>query len=150
MQEALFATTYFPDAMVFILPVLDDEFNEGGDRSPEFVGDATAGLVVQVDGIDELTVDIHLLLVVGAIANADGLAAAVAFQVVEFLFGQFRFPVYGVHQLEAVDTLFADPVHEVLGLLPVAQTEEGIHGESRVADPGVAVVPVAATTHLLR
>ena len=150
VQETLFAATHLPDSMVGLLPVGDYEIDEFADGHPEIVGDAAPGLIVQVDGIDELPVDVHLLLVVGAVPDPDGLTAAVALQVLQLHFVQLGFAVDRVHQLQVIHAFVADPVHEVLGLFGVAQPQKGVHGEGRVPHPGEAVVPVALSADLFR
>src|SRR6516225_11830588 len=58
-----------------------------------------------------------------------------------------------VHDLQGAETrsfngaLF-QPTHEMLGLVRHPQAQEGVQSKRRVADPGVAVVPVARAADL--
>src|SRR3546814_11387667 len=66
----------------------------------------------------------------------------------EDLLGKLLAAVVSVHDLHRpvrveVHAAVLDPVHEVARLGGVPETDEGVQGEGRVADPGVAVVPVA-------
>ena len=56
--------------------------------------------------------------------------------------------VDAVHDLQGAktgsfDSALLQPAHEVLGLARHSQAQEGVQSKRRVADPGVAVVPVA-------
>src|SRR6185295_10793088 len=60
----------------------------------------------------------------------------------------------GVHDLEGavgaeLSAALAQPVHEVAGLLDEADAHERVRREGGVADPGVAVVPVAPAAQVL-
>ena len=127
------------------------------DRShPGVVGDRPAVLVEEVDGVDELAVDVELELVGGAVPDAHGGRAAVALPVVEDLLLEIGVAVDRVHDLERPGlalVLLAEPVGqpaaERRGLLGEAEPQQRVEGERGVADPRVAVVPVAAAAELL-
>ncbi len=75
---------------------------------------------------------------------------------VEDLLGDLCAAVDGVHDLErsglvadALAEAVRQPVHESGRLVGEAEPEQGVEGEGGVADPGVAVVPVAAAADLL-
>ena len=114
-------------------------------------------LVEEVDGVDQLAVDVELELVGGAVSDPHGRRAPVALEVVEHLLGELGAAVDGVHDLErarlvtdALAETVGQPVHEAGGLVGEAEPEQRVEGEGRVADPRVAVVPVAAAADLLR
>jgi hypothetical protein len=79
----------------------------------------------------------------------------VAFEVREFVFGEFGAAVDAVHDLERarrVAVAGADvaghELHERLRLAGEAEAEQGVDAEGGVADPDVAVVPVALAAEL--
>ena len=87
-----------------------------------------------------------LLLGVGAVADAHRLGVLVAVEVQQHLLGQRLLAADAVHDLQLVVGLrgdVADEIEEVVGLLVEAQRVEAPEHEGRVADPGVAVVPVS-------
>jgi hypothetical protein len=72
---------------------------------------------------------------------------------VKCLFGEFGGTVNGVHDLQAAVIVAGradQPVAPSRGFLAVAGGEKGLQGESGIAQPGVAVVPVAGPTEPLR
>ena len=90
----------------------------------------------------------------GGVADAHRPRAHVAGQVVERLLGELVAPVDPVHDLERavrveLGAARLDPAHERAGFLGVAQAHEAVEGERPVADPGVAIVPVARPADLL-
>ena len=85
-----------------------------------------------------------------------GRGAAVALHVVELVLVEVRRAVDPVHDLQrtlhvarALPDAGADPPDEGLRLLGEAQVEQRRDRERAVADPGVAVVPVALAPDLL-
>ncbi len=111
-------------------------------------------LVVQVDRIHQFAVDVELQLLASAVADAHRARATVAFQVVEGFLRHFVPTIDAVHNLQGAKTRSFDaallqPAHEVLGLVRHPQAQEGVQSKCRVADPGVAVVPIAHPADLL-
>ena len=113
---------------------------------PRRLGQPVARLRVQVDRVQQRAPHVVLLLGVGAVADAHRLGVLVAVEVQQHLLGQRLLAADAVHDLQLVVGLrgdVADEVEEVVGLLVEAQRVEAPEHEGRVADPGVAVVPVA-------
>ena len=111
---------------------------------------------VEVHGVDQLAVDVELKLVRGAVPDPDGRGSLVALQVLEHLLLELGAAVDPVHDLERAVPLrpdlaeaLAQPLHERRGLVGEAQPQERVEREGGVADPGVAVVPVATAAELL-
>ena len=93
-----------------------------------------------------LAVDVVLDVLERLVADAHRLLAVVAGEVVELLLGRVRAPVEAVRRLEHALALLgevAQVLEEALHLLRVAEPLEGVQREVRVAEPAVAVVPVA-------
>ena len=139
-----------PDALVGLVPVRAHPLDDAGQVAPRVVVDRPSVLVEEVDGVHQLAVDIELKLLGGRVADANGGRSRVALEVREHLLGQVGAPVDAVHDLERARGVFlafaktvGEPAHERLGLL--GETE----AQKRVADPGVAVVPVALAAELL-
>ena len=154
--EVLAAAAGLPDALVGLVPVLADPVDDPGEVLPGVVVDRGAVLVVEVDGVDQLAVDVELELVGGAVADPHRRRAAVALEVVEHLLGELGAAVDPVHDLQrarlagrGVAEAVGEPVHERRRLLGEPEAQQGVEGERGVADPGVAVVPVALAAELL-
>ena len=126
---------------------------------PGVGADALAVLVVEVDRVDQLAVDVELELVDGAVADPHRPGVAVAAQVVELgLVGDVavdvvehpqRAEVVGRAVLGRVRHPVREPAHERRRLVGEAEPQQRVEAERGVADPHVAVVPVAAPAHRL-
>ena len=123
---------------------------------PGVVGDRLGVLVVEVDRVDQLAVDVELELLGRAVSDPDGRRAGVALEVVEHGLLEVGPAVDAVHDLKRAVTAagrlaeaVGEPAHERLRLLGEAEPQERVEGEGGVADPGVAVVPVALAAELL-
>ena len=154
--EVLSAAAGLPDALLGLVPVVGEPVEQVAPAEPAGVAGLDAVLVREVDAVDRLAVDVELELVRRAVADADGTGPAVALPVLEDLLGQVAGAVDPVHDLQRglpvrAPVLYAvtQPAGEGGRLLPEAQAEQGVHGEGRVPDPGVAVVPVAFAADLL-
>ena len=76
---------------------------------------------------------------------------------VEHLLANVRAAVDAVHDLERariraglVDDAIVEPSQELASLFDVAESQQRVDRERRIADPGEPIVPVALSTHLLR
>ncbi len=152
----LAASALLPDALVGLVPVLADPFDHAGEVDPRLVVDRRAVAAVVVDGVDQLAVDVELELVRGAVPDPDGRGALIALEVLEHLLLELRAAIDPVHDLERAVALrpvlaeaLAQPLPERRGLFGEAQPQERVERERGVADPGVAVVPVATAAELL-
>ena len=137
---------HLPDAAVGLAPVGDRRLDLLLEDRPHALGQRVARLGVQVDRVEHRAPHVVLVLVVGAVADPHRPRVLVAAQVVERLLGQVGAAVDPVHDLQpALRGLGAvgDEVEEVVGLPVEAERVEAPERERGVADPGVAVVPVA-------
>ncbi|MNL26773.1 hypothetical protein D3C87_1483220 [compost metagenome] len=116
------------------------------------MGNSLAVLVDQINRVHQLAEDVELNLRVRQIADAHRLRATVAGQVRELDFRQFLTAVDAIQNVEfhrlaaTIADPPAQPAHVGIGFFDKAQAHEGVHGERGVADPGVAVIPVAFAT----
>ena len=146
-----------PNSLVLGVPILGKPIQQFDDDSPELVVDGSARFVVEVDAVDQLAVDVELQLAGSTVANANGLRIPIAREVIEFELLEFVSPVDAVHDLQRprigrvlLQSAFLEERHELAGLLHESKLEEREEREGRVANPGVAVVPVTATTNRFR
>ena len=94
-----------------------------------------------------------LALVVGPVADAHGLGVVIAGEVTEHLLLELALAAHPVHDLKLTFLRLhdiGDEVEEVVRLLVEAERVERPEHERRVADPAIAVVPVAITAGSLR
>jgi hypothetical protein len=105
-----------------------------------------AGAGEQPGGVKDPAVAIELVLVVGAVTDADRSAVGVAGPAVEFPFRGWVAAVEGEQDREAGPVQAAgveQPGVEVAGFGVLADAEKGADADAGVAGPGIAVVPVA-------
>src|SRR5215216_2235700 len=77
----------------------------------------------------------------------------IAGEVVQLFFAKLGPAIYAEDRLEQTAramTALSEPVHKFVRLVPKADTDEHEHGEGRVPEPGVAVVPVVRSPQSLR
>src|SRR5439155_25595455 len=91
------------------------------------------------------TVDIELRLAPGAVADTHGLRFAPACEVRQFALGQVVLAADAVHDLQrrAAAGRAGHERDELLRLVRAAADVERLQSQAGIADPGVAVVPVA-------
>ncbi len=153
MGEMAAPTPYFPDSIVRLLPnplqVLDQLLllRPGrADRSEH----VHARLV---DGVDELPVDIELELIGGGVADAHRDGALVAGQPRHLPFDQLPLAGQAVHDLNlarAPGHAALQPRPPRLRFLDIARRHQCHQRQGRIAQPAIAVVPVAFAAELLR
>ena len=130
----------------------DGRLDLAGEDRPDAVVETVDGTGVDVEGVEHGAPQVVLALVVGGVADADGPRPLVAAQVLEDLLVGRRRAVDAVHHLEvgvAFGHVGKEP-EEVVGLPVEAERVQAPQGEGRVADPAVAVVPVALALGRLR
>ena len=155
-REVLRLPADLPDATVGLTPVRDRLLHLFLQHGPQGFRDLLAGFGVQVERVQNRAPDVVLHLVVGAIANPHRARVVVAGQMVEFLFDQAALTAHAVHHLKRMALIAVGAGHvgderkEVVGLAIQAQGVEPPQRECRVANPGVAVVPVAFAARRLR
>ena len=141
-----------PDALVGVAGVRDRRLHHRGQALPHRFDDLGRALTqVDVDRVEEHAPHVVLVLVPGAVAHPDRPRVPPAGQMVEGLLGQVLPTVDAVHDLQAEVAgppgQRLDDEGEVLERLPVeSEPVERAQHERGVADPGVAVVPVARPT----
>ena len=146
-----------PDALVGLVPVLADPVDDAGEVDPRVVVDRRAVAVVEVDGVDQLAVDVELELVArrrcrSAPAPSRGSPrggrgpppSSSARPSIPYMIWSGPCPP-GAALAEAL----AQPLHERRRLLGEAEPQQRVERERGVADPRVAVVPVATAAELL-
>ncbi len=140
---------HLPHALVLLLPPAGGRVGELGHEALDLRMQLAELLVVEVDGVEELTVDIELGLVPGAVADPHRRRVAPAAQVRERALREVVLAADAVHDLQRVvgaRTATGGARHErdeVLRLVGARADVERLQREARVADPRVAVVPVA-------
>jgi hypothetical protein len=142
-----------PDPLVGLPPDARRGLDLAAERLPELAGEVLLDLDVDVDRVEEGTVDVVLTLVVGGVPYPDGTCPLIALQVVEGALMEVLLPADPVHDLKPLAIrrpVDVGHVHHEIGRLVVeAEGVEGPEGEGRVADPGIAVIPVALAARSL-
>src|SRR5215211_7606430 len=148
------APSHFPDALVWLPPVLAQPVQDLLEVRPEVVVEWGAVLVVEVRGVEHGPVEVELALLVCAVAEPNRVGVHVSREVRELHLGYVLAAIYAVERLqEAVFVLMAtvsQPTHKVPRLVLEADVDQGVERQRRVPEPGVAVVPVALSPDLLR
>ena len=145
--EVLRLAADLPDAAIRLSPLLERPLDLLLDDRPDPVLQEVARLGVQVDRVEQRTPDIVLLLLVGAVPDADRPRPLVAGQVIEGELGDLTLAVDPVHDLEVVVLRLRDvrdEVEEVVGLPVEAERVEAPEHERGVADPARSGSPSCA------
>src|SRR5262249_13493421 len=113
------------------------------------------GFVININGVQKLSIDIELKLVAGAVADADGAGFFVSFEMTQLLFAKVLPPIYAVHHLQRQTGFeFAatrlDPAHESSRFTSVTQSHQGVDCKGSIPYPGIAIVPIAYSSDFLR
>ena len=144
------AAPHLPDSVIGLPPIGGHPIHQGGDSSPEIVAGGLLVLVVEVDGIEQLAIDVELQLVRGGVTDPHRARAAVALQVIERPLGDLTPPGDGVQRLERLRVggleASGQPPDERAGLLGHPEAGQGVQREGGVPDPGESVIPVAHST----
>ncbi len=134
-----------PDPVIGLAPSSDRLFHLALEVLPVLVVQVLAGLHVEIDRVEECSPDVVLMLLEGRVADPDRFRSFVPGQVIERGLGEPFLPADPVHDLERAAV--SDPVlhegEEVVRLGVEAERVEAPERERGVADPAVAVVPVA-------
>ena len=147
-----------PHAGVGPVPVVHHPLEDAGEVVPGVVADAVAVLVEQVDRVDQLAVDVELQLVDGGVADPHRARVAVAAQVVELDSPRGRCrrcrraPAAGRarrRRRARSPSRSESHAHERAASSVKPSRSRRVEAERRVADPDVAVVPVALAADLL-
>ena len=142
-----------PDPVVRLPTQIPDAVGQRFDHVPEFGRDEAALALINGHAVDHRAEDVELPLAGGAVADANRPSAFEARQVLEVLLGQVRVaihPVEDLHREVMVVGTIPDPVDEVHRLLLEAGAKERRDAIGRVAEPAVAVIPIAIAARILR
>ena len=153
MRELLARAPDFPDAIIRLLPDLLQVPQRLALHVPARARIREAAAARQMQCIHHFAPDIQLQLSGGGIADAHRRRTLIAGKPRHFPFGQPSLAEDAVHDLQVLRRAGQRPVQPVApgaGLLVVAATHERGQGERRIADPAVAVVPVARAAELFR
>ena len=141
-----------PQAVVGLLPVLGELVDEGALHAPAVARLGHAVVARHRQGAEDLAQDVGLALVHGTVADADRQRAGVPGEAVELALGEVAAALDGVHHLH-VGRVSGDgaqqPVAPVVRIVGAPGGEQRLQGEGRVAQPAVAVVPVALAAEVL-
>ena len=147
-EMVLGLATHLPHAGVPVGPPARCGVGQVGDEALDLRVQVAEPLAFRCDRVQQLAVDVELRLVPGPVADPHGARVAPAAQVASSRSARSCAAVDPVHDLElGVDA--RPPADEVMkDTNSSASSEhdadvERLHREARVADPGVAVVPVA-------
>ena len=147
--EVLRFAAHLPDAAVGLAPVLDRLLDLLLEYRPQRLRNLLAGPGVQIHRVQHRTPDVVLLLVVGAVADPHRTGIVVSGQVAQLLLDQAALAADAIHHLKLMALIVVRAGHvgdereEVVGLAIETQCVQAPERERRIADPGVAVVPVA-------
>jgi len=104
-------------------------------------------------GIEHLAVDIELPLASGGVADADGTRATIALEMRQDLLRQITAAVEPIQHLNRVLAGEADrlePFEKVECLFVVADALKRVQNEGGIAQPRVAVIPIAHAADFFR
>ena len=142
-----------PDPLVRLAPDRGRARRLRLDDRPQAPRQPVAAPRVEQDRVQRRAVDVVLALVERAVADPHRPRARVAGELVDRRLGQVAPAVDPVHDLQrpvGVRLEIADELHELVGLPVQVEPVQRLEGEGRVADPRVAVVPVALAARRLR
>ena len=152
MHEMPPGPTHLPDAVVGLAPDRLQEVDHHDDQGPGFDHPVGAHAMGGEDAADQFAIDVELALGMGLVADANRLRAGEPGQAVDLVFLKPALAVQAVHDLQVRRRSRGrahQPVLPGLGLLAIAGGKQGIEAERRVADPAIAIVPVARSPDLL-
>src|SRR5829696_5438035 len=144
--------TPLPDAAVRLRPVLGGEVGDVDDEAPVVVVRLVAALTPVPTLLDQLSQHVELHLLGGLVPNADRLRLPVALQIqVDLLLAALPAdPVHDLQILGVAGGAALDEAPERIGLAVTAKVPHRAGRKGRVANPAVAVVPVARAGRRLR
>ena len=143
---------YLPDAVIGLVPHLLEVAHQCGAHGATGAAGAQAAACRHGEGGHQLAEHVQLELRRRQVADAHRRRPLVAREPVELELGQAALAPDAVHDLE-VARVAGDGASQPPGprrrFVVVARQQEALHGERRVAEPGVPVVPVADASDLL-
>ena len=144
--EVLRLAADLPDSEVRVAPVGEGGLDLPDEDRPHALRELVARLRVQVEGVEDRSPDVVLVLLVGVVADSHRACALVAGEVVERPLGQLGFAADAVHDLEPSFLRLGElgqEVEEVVRFPVEAERVQAPEHERCIPNPRVAVVPVA-------
>ncbi len=141
-----------PDAAVRLPPVVGHEVGEAGEVRPLGAHDVVTEGFAGAQAVEQLAVAVELQLPLGTVADPHRPRPAVALDVIDLSFGEVGLAADAVEDTQrhaAGGGRFAHPPGPQLGFGGAAELVQGVEGEAGVAQPGIAVVPIAHAADLL-
>ena len=148
----LAATAHFPNAIVWLPPMIDDKVYYPAKIRPVLGVHLVHNLTVKMGRVHNFSIDVQLELGVGSVANPHRSGPTVALQLGYLYLCQPSFSSKSVHDLQVSSPPNGTPFQPILespGLIFVAQNRKGVECEGCIADPRKTVVPVARTANNL-
>src|SRR3546814_127809 len=152
MREVPGRAANLPDALVGQAPLLLEVLQQHLLKWPARVGCVRQELASAVQSIEHYTKNVDLQLAGSAIADAHRLGALIAREPGKLDLGEAPLAGEPIHDLQLRRTSGGSAQHPLAPcsrLVPVTRCQQGIERERGIADPAVAVVPVALTADLL-
>ena len=143
---------HLPDAQVRLAPVLQRRFHLAAHHRPHPLVQPLPAAQLEVDGLQHGAPDVVLALGIGLVPHPHRPRPVVPAEVVEDPLGEHALAVHPVDHLDLVVTLgeVGEEPEEIIRLPVEAQRVQAPQGERGVAQPAVAVVPVALPARDLR
>jgi hypothetical protein len=146
-QEVLRFPAHLPHALVLLGPAFGSGVGAGDQETPDVIVDVADLVGETVRGIEQFAVHVDLPLLPGTVAHADRAAVTPAVQLRQGAFAEVVLAADPEHDLQGA--VFAQrgggrckEGEEVVRLIGTGGHPQGTHGQGRVPDPRVAIVPV--------
>ena len=155
VDEVTRLASNLPDAVIGFLPLGGRAVGQVRQQPLRRLTQAVNLIRQAQRGVEELAVDVELALVPRAVADPYWPAVAPAAEVGQLAFGEVTFAADAEHDLEveaAADLRCRGVRHELeelVGFVRACRDPQRLEREARVADPRVAVVPVARAARRL-
>src|SRR5579883_1328970 len=153
MREMLGWAADFPNAVIGLVPDFFEMLNDGAFEPPARWIWRQAGAPAGIERIHDLAIDVELQLVACSISDAHGNRTLIARQPGELEFMQPAFsgnPIKRLDLLRVSGNRTQKPVAPSLRLAEEAALDERIKREGRIAQPTIAIIPIARATEQLR
>ena len=156
VQEVPWLTADFPDSLVLLGPPARGRIRRGGQELPRDRVRLAELSGQPVRGAEQLAVYVKLALLPRPVADAYGPAGPPASQVLQFPLGKVVLAADTEHDLEIGPARqlrccgVSQEPEELAGLMGACRNPQRIHGQAGIADPGIAVIPVALAADGLR
>src|SRR5260221_2220659 len=159
VHEVTWVAAYLPDATVRFLPVRAHMLDQRAHHLPHgtiqrLTVPLKASLAPEaMHVIEHFSENIQLFLLLCSVSDAYRARTAIAVEVRQLPLLQVALSSNTVHNLEVFAACVIEasqPVRERVGLLRISKHAQRIQGESGIAQPGVAIIPVTYSPELFR